>query len=62
MPNGKPAGIRCLHLDEDNLCRLFGTPERPDYCAGFKAMLEVCGTSREEAMQTLTWLESETLP
>ena len=62
MPHGKPAGVRCLHLDDDNLCRLFGTPERPDYCGAFKPMLEVCGTSREEALHTLTWLESETLP
>ncbi|MEI0618555.1 YkgJ family cysteine cluster protein, partial [Pseudomonas aeruginosa] len=29
MPAGKPAGVRCLHLDENHLCGLFGRPERP---------------------------------
>ncbi|PAS17689.1 hypothetical protein CGT75_04930, partial [Vibrio cholerae] len=28
MPNGKPAGVRCVQLNEDNLCQLFGRPER----------------------------------
>ncbi len=28
MPEGKPAGERCLHLTVDNLCDLFGKPER----------------------------------
>jgi len=23
MPDGKPAGVRCAQLDEQNLCRLF---------------------------------------
>lgn len=62
MPEGKPAGVRCIHLDEHNLCRLFGTPDRPDFCAAFKPMVDVCGDNREQAMQTLTWLEGETQP
>ena len=62
MPEGKPAGVRCIHLDHNNLCRLFGTPDRPDFCAAFKPMYEVCGDNSEQAMQTLTWLEGETQP
>jgi len=62
MPEGKPAGERCIHLDDQNLCRLFGMPERPDFCAAFKPLVDVCGTDREQAMQTLTWLEGETQP
>jgi hypothetical protein len=62
MPEGKPAGERCIHLDDQNLCRLFGMPERPDFCAAFKPLVDVCGSDREQAMQTLTWLEGETQP
>ena len=29
MPEGKPAGVRCVHLDEQNRCAIFGRPERP---------------------------------
>ncbi|NLY14973.1 MAG: YkgJ family cysteine cluster protein [Gammaproteobacteria bacterium] len=60
MPDGKPAGVRCLHLDESNLCRLFGSVERPGFCAGFTASPEVCGDSREEAIRIIGWLEGET--
>ena len=35
MPNGKPAGVRCVQLDDDNLCKLFGTPQRPAVCGDF---------------------------
>lgn len=53
MPSGKPAGVRCVQLDENNFCRLFGHPERPPVCAAFSADAEVCGSSREEAVRIL---------
>ncbi|GLS92262.1 hypothetical protein GCM10007916_33320 [Psychromonas marina] len=62
MPNGKPAGVRCLNLGEDYRCKIFGLPERPALCDGFKANLDVCGTSREEALQLISILEIETSP
>ena len=60
MPNGKPAGERCLHLSVDNLCDLFGRPERPDVCGSFKADIEVCGSTREEAINLIGWWEQVT--
>ncbi len=57
MPNGKPAGKACLHLDEEFKCELFGKNSRPAVCSGFKAELLFCGTCREEAMQILSDLE-----
>ncbi len=60
MPEGKPAGVRCLHLDADNLCSLFGTPLRPDFCAGFAASVEICGESRADAIRIIGWLEETT--
>ena len=29
MPQGKPAGVRCVQLTDDNRCAIFGQPERP---------------------------------
>lgn len=60
MPHGKRAGERCLHLSVDNLCALFGSPQRPPVCSAFSADAEVCGSSREEAIRLLGWLEQAT--
>lgn len=62
MPDGKPAGVPCIQLDESGLCRLFGHPERPAFCSSLKAQPEMCGSSRDEAMQLLTLLERDTAP
>jgi Fe-S-cluster containining protein len=62
MPNGKPAGVRCLHLTLDNRCDLFGAPERPEVCGRLRPSEEMCGRSREEALAYLTWLERSTTP
>ncbi|MFO7304794.1 MAG: YkgJ family cysteine cluster protein [Gammaproteobacteria bacterium] len=62
MPNGKPAGVRCVHLDERERCRLFGQPNRPAVCTSLQPSAEMCGANREEALRYLTWLEVQTLP
>lgn len=60
MPQGKPAGVRCQQLDDNNLCRLFGDSQRPDVCRQFTFDRAVCGTSRQQALNNLTWLEGRT--
>lgn len=60
MPDGKPAGQRCLHLDAANLCLLFGTELRPDFCAAFAASVDVCGDSADEALRIIGWWERQT--
>jgi Fe-S-cluster containining protein len=60
MPNGKKAGERCIQLDRDNLCKVFGLAERPDLCDRFKADFEVCGTSNQQALDNLIHLEQIT--
>jgi Fe-S-cluster containining protein len=62
MPNGKPAGVRCVQLDEKNRCRLFGKPERPRFCGGLQPTVEMCGPDRRYAMHWLTSLETLTQP
>lgn len=60
MPQGKPAGVRCVQLDEHNLCRLFGQPERPAVCEKFSAVRSICGQTDAEALNNLHWLERQT--
>ena len=57
MPDGKPAGVRCIHLNDDLCCNIFDSPERPPVCAGFKAETIVCGETRKEAIEILSGLE-----
>ncbi|MCE1170008.1 MAG: YkgJ family cysteine cluster protein [Azovibrio sp.] len=54
MPQGKPAGVRCIQLLEDNRCAIFGRPERPAVCGGLQPAPEMCGANQAEA---LAWLE-----
>ncbi|WP_298933427.1 YkgJ family cysteine cluster protein [uncultured Ramlibacter sp.] len=60
MPQGKPAGVRCVQLDEANRCRIFASPERPAVCAGLQPSAEMCGPSQAHAMHYLTQLEALT--
>jgi hypothetical protein len=62
MPLGKAAGERCVQLTDDNLCRLFGLPDRPDVCVRLRPWRDMCGETREHALAYLTWLEGETTP
>ena len=62
MPDGKPAGVRCVQLTDDNLCRLFGRPERPAVCLSLRPSAEMCGASTAEALLYLTELEHLTRP
>ena len=62
MPQGKPAGVRCVQLAEDNACRLFGHPERPAFCAGLRPSAEMGGSTWDQALTWLRVLEQATLP
>ena len=62
MPNGKPAGMRCVQLTDDNRCKLFGMPERPAFCVGLRPSEEMCGENAEDALQRLNRLEALTAP
>jgi len=62
MPDGKPAGVRCVQLTEDNKCKLFGKKERPKACVDFMPSKEICGSTAEEAINNLMRLENMTKP
>lgn len=60
MPDGKPAGVRCVQLAADYRCLIFGDPRRPAVCSSLKPSLEMCGEVREQALVYLARLERET--
>lgn len=62
MPDGKPAGVRCIQLADDNRCLIFGQPQRPAFCGGLQPSADMCGASREHALHWLAELERATAP
>jgi hypothetical protein len=62
MPQGKPAGVRCIQLDEANRCKLFGKPERPEVCVRLCPQISMCGANRDEALRILNALEVASAP
>jgi Fe-S-cluster containining protein len=62
MPDGKPAGVRCVQLTDDGRCRIFGRPERPAVCGSLQPTAEMCRGSAAEALAWLAQLEAETKP
>lgn len=62
MPEGKPAGVACVQLDEQMRCQLFGRPERPAVCPSLKPTAEMCRDSREAALVWLLVPEASTAP
>lgn len=62
MPHGKPAGVRCVQLDEADRCRLFGRPERPAFCVSLRPQPDLCGHDRAHALALLDAMEAATAP
>lgn len=57
MPDGKPSGVRCIHLLDDYKCALFNDPSRPKVCGDYKAEELFCGKDREESIAILYSIE-----
>lgn len=57
MSGGKPAGVRCIHLDRQLRCKIFDHPDRPEVCRNFKADPLICGGNATEAAEIMTSLE-----
>lgn len=62
MPHGKPPGVRCVQLGDDERCRIFGHPQRPAVCASLQPSADMCGTSRAQALHWLDRMERATAP
>ncbi|MBT1071774.1 YkgJ family cysteine cluster protein [Pelotalea chapellei] len=62
MEKGKPAGTPCIQLTPDLRCSLFGDPSRPSVCSSLCPSEEMCGTTRQDALEYLERLEILTRP
>ena len=62
MPQGKSAGVRCVQLDAQERCLIFGHPERPAVCLSLHPTHEMCGNFKEQALTWLNQLECLTAP
>ncbi|HSI49651.1 MAG TPA: YkgJ family cysteine cluster protein [Ideonella sp.] len=62
MPHGKPAGQRCVQLDDLDRCQLFGDPRRPAVCGSLQPSPDMCGAHRDQAMLWIADLERQTRP
>jgi len=60
MPNGKPAGVRCIQLNQRYRCALFGKKERPEICKRFPPMPDTCGTGGLQAFKLIKAMEEAT--
>ncbi|KZY63569.1 hypothetical protein A3742_03545 [Oleiphilus sp. HI0071] len=58
MPDGKPAGVRCINLDQQNRCTVY--KQRPDVCRNFRAEKDTCGANFDEALTLIGALEKAT--
>jgi Fe-S-cluster containining protein len=62
MPQGKPAGVRCIQLTNANLCALFGKAERPQVCRRLRPEAAMCGNSRDHALRFIAAMEAASAP
>lgn len=62
MENGKSAGVRCIQLDENNMCKIFKDKRRPKVCKALQPCKDMCKENQEEALKFLTELERATNP
>jgi hypothetical protein len=62
MPDGKPTGVRCFRLTEDNCCAIRDDPRRPAVCGSLRASIEMCGETALQAYIRLARLEKMTRP
>ncbi|WP_266168687.1 YkgJ family cysteine cluster protein [Dyella subtropica] len=60
MPQGKPAGVRCVQLTDDDRCAIFGHPERPAVCSRLRPEQAMCGANQQQALAYLEALEVAT--
>ena len=56
MPDGKPAGVPCVQLDELLRCKIFGQPARPAVCGQLQASLDMCGPQDDGGLFARSYL------
>lgn len=62
MEKGKPAKVRCIQLDDNNMCKIFKDERRPKVCGELLPCKDMCGENQDDAIKYLTELEEATSP
>ena len=63
MPNGKPSGTYCINLELTTLqCKIWGSGAYPKFCKDYQPCEEICGSSRQEALANIYYLDEITSP
>jgi hypothetical protein len=62
MPQGKPAGVRCVNLSDENHCTIHSDDNFPKVCRNLTPSGEMCGETYEYALEYLQRLEILTTP
>ena len=62
MPHGKKAGERCINLNAEGRCAVWGTSSYPDVCRGFRPDPDVCGADAAQALALIAAMEAATKP
>lgn len=60
MSKGKPAGERCVNLNNNCRCKVHS--DKPNVCKNFKPTKEFCGNNKREAIYNIRRIERETKP
>ncbi|HOW81369.1 MAG TPA: YkgJ family cysteine cluster protein [Spirochaetota bacterium] len=59
MPNGKPAGVPCIHRGPDMRCMIYD--RRPAVCRNYSPTPDLCGDTYDSAMRLIGNLERLTI-
>jgi hypothetical protein len=59
MPEGRPASTRCVNLMDRQECAIYGRPERPAFCTGWRPAPEVRDDDFAAAPKDMASLERD---
>jgi len=62
MPHGKPAGVVCIHQDQNFKCRLHDRHDMPQVCRDYQPDPEICTGDLATTLDNIRYLEAFTSP
>jgi len=62
MPGGKPAGVPCVNLTAALTCSIHEGPDYPAVCRNFRATVDFCGRTNQDARRIIGEIEGQTGP
>jgi len=63
MQDGKPSGVYCANLNPETFaCNIWEKDNYPDFCRKYKPCEEICGSTKEQALTNIYYLDEVTSP